>query len=229
MIGAAIGLAGGLVGAIGKMFGRGKANRQMDKLLREDPQYSANPLAAERLQLARTLLNSRMPGAASAERNILTGQAGQIGNINRNATDASQAIAAAAGVGADTNNAFEGLANQEAMDFQRRQGNLSNAQEGMIQEGDKVFNDQVRRFDNKVAVRGAQNQNRQANWGDVSNLGFGLMDFGMSGGFDKMFGGSGGGSMNSANVFGGPQAGSFSSFRIPSSTTQGLPTRNPFG
>jgi len=182
-----IGIGMGLVGAVGKMLGRGKANRKMSELLKSDPEYTANPLAAQRLGLAKTLLNARMPGAIQAERNILTNQANKIDNVNKVATDSAQAITAAAGIGGQTDNAFEDLALTEAQDYQRRYQNQDSAMEGVINEQDKVFNDQTRRFGNKVQVSGAQNQNRQDNWQDFSNMGFGLADFSMNGGFDNMF------------------------------------------
>jgi hypothetical protein len=185
----AIGLATGLIGGIGKMFGRKKANKQLEEMIRRNPQYKENPLAAQRLGLSQALLNARAPGAAMAERNIYANQASQFANVNRNATDASQALGLAGGIGGSTNQAFNELGMQEANDYQRRLGNLEGAQQGMIQEGDKVFNDQVRRFGDEVQMRGAQQQNKQAGWGDLSNLGFSLMDFGMAGGFGSMFGG----------------------------------------
>lgn len=184
----AAGLVGGLVGGIGKMFGRKKANRQLEELMRRNPQYKENPLAAQRLGLSQTLLNARMPGAAMAERNIYSNQATQFANVNRNATDAAQALGLTGGIGGQTNQAFNELGMQEANDYQRRFGNLEGAQQGMIEEGDKVFNDQVRRFNDEVQMRGAQQQNRQNTWGDIGNLGWGLADFGMSGGFASMFG-----------------------------------------
>lgn len=189
MFGAAIGLGIGLAGSIGKMFGRGKANKQMSRLMGQNPQYKINPLAQERLGLAQTLLNARMPGAMNAERNIFSNQAGQISNINRVATDSSQALALATGTQGATNDAIMGLGQAEAMDYQRRYGNLSGAQDGMINEQDKVFQDQVRRFQDNVQIQGGINQNKQAGWGDISNMGFGLMDFGLAGGFGNMFGG----------------------------------------
>jgi len=54
----AIGLGIGLVGSIGKMIGRGKANKEMKKLMGEDPSYTANPLASQRLALAQTMFNA---------------------------------------------------------------------------------------------------------------------------------------------------------------------------
>jgi len=193
------GLATGLIGGIGKMISRGKANKEMGRLMKEDPTYAANPLAAQRLGLAQTLLNARMPGASAAERNIYTNQANQLASVDRNATDASQALAIKSGVGAGTNNSFQDLGQMEASDYQRRFGNLVNAQEGVINEGNKVFQDQTRRFDNKVQFKGAQAANRAANWSDVSNIGFGLMDFGAAGGFSNLFGGNGGGQGSPTN------------------------------
>lgn len=196
---AGIGLASGLISGIGSIFGRGKANREMDKLLAQNPkfnvEYQENPLAKQRLGLAQQLLNARAPGALAAERNIYTNQANQFANVNRGATDASQALAMAAGVSGQTNQAFNNLAQGEAQDFQRRQNNLVGAQEGMINEGDKVYQNQVmkyqddvRRFQDMAQIRGAQNANRQNNWADIGNMSFGLANFGLSGGFGNMFG-----------------------------------------
>lgn len=190
--GGALGLAGG----IGSMFANRRANRELDKLLKQNPVYQANPIASQRLGLAQSLLNARMPGAASVERNIYGAQANQLANINQNATDASQALALASAVQGQTNNAFQNLGIQEAQQFQQRYNNLSNAQEGMINEGDKAYQDQIRRFQDLAAIRGAQAQNRQANWATISNMGGSLMNFGLSGGMGGLFpqqqGGSGG-------------------------------------
>ena len=41
----------GIVGGIGKMFARGKANRELRKLQAQDPVYQANPIAAQRMSL----------------------------------------------------------------------------------------------------------------------------------------------------------------------------------
>lgn len=175
------GLAIGAAGAIGKAIGRGKANKQMDALLAKNPAYTENPLARQRLGLAQTLLNARMPGAVAMERNLFTNQATQLNRLDRGATDASQALAAAAGIGAGTDNSLMQLGMAEAQDYQRRLNNLTTAQEGVIQEGDKVFADQTRRYNDEFAVRGAQQQNRQNTWGDISNFGFSLANFAAQG------------------------------------------------
>ncbi len=195
----AAGLGLGIIGGIGSIFGNRRANRELEKLIGQNPAYKSNPIAAQRMALAQQLLNARQPGAAAAERNIYGAQANSLANIQRNATDSSQALALAAGTQGQTNQAFGDLAQQEAQGYQQRYQNLAGAQQGMIQEGDKVYQDQVRRYQDLAAIRGAQNQNRQNSWQTVSNFGGGLMNFGlaseqglanlMSGG---MFGGSGG-------------------------------------
>lgn len=181
------GLGLGLIGGIGSLFGAASANRRLQKLLGQEPSYQENPLVKQRLGLAQSLLNARMPGATAAERNIYGNQAAQMANINRNATDASQALALGAGAQGQTNQAFQGLAAQEAQDYQRRYGNLVGAQQAQVQEGDKAYQDRVRQFEDLAAIRGAQTQNTQNAWNSLSNLGLAGMNFGLQGGFSGMF------------------------------------------
>ena len=182
-----IGLGIGVAGAIGKMIGRGKANRKMDELLKSDPKYSENPIAQQRFSLAKTLLNAKMPGASQVEKNLYTKTANQVNDINQGATDASQALALKTQAYGNLGNELTDLGITEARDYQRRYGNYENAGDTMINEQDKVYEDELRRYGNKFDVEGAKNENRQANWGDVSNLGFGLADFGLSSGFKNIF------------------------------------------
>lgn len=182
-----IGMAAGVVGTIGKMFSRAKNNRELEDLLKQDPSYSINPLAQQRLGLAQTLLNARMPGSQARENRIFSNQASNQYNVGRTATDASQALLMNATGQGQTNQAFGDLGMDEANYFQQNLNNLTGAQEGMIQEGNKVYEDQVRKYGNKMQIKGAQAENRNNTWSDVANLGFGLSDFGMSGGFDGMF------------------------------------------
>lgn len=179
------GLGLGLIGGIGSLFGNRKANRRLEDLLKQNPQYQANPLARQQMGLAQTLLNARMPGAVAAEHNIYQNQANMMGQVNRNATDASQALALAAAGQGQTNQAFGNLATQEAQDYHRRYGNLTQAQQGVINEDDKVYQDQVRRFQDMAQIRGAQNANTQNTWNSIGNLGFGVLNFGLAGGFKK--------------------------------------------
>ena len=70
----------------------------------------------------------------------------------------------------------------EAQDYQRRYGNLTDAIGRQINEEDKVFADRESNYANKVAMQGKINENRQAAWGDIANMGFGLANFGLAGG-----------------------------------------------
>jgi hypothetical protein len=203
---AAVGLGVGLVSGIAGLFHSGSANRKLEQLLKQDPAYSANPIAAQRMGLAQTLLNSRMPGAASLERNIYGSQANTNAGIERNATDSSQALALMSGGQGQTNKAFGDLATQEDQDYQRRYGNLVGAQQGEIQEGDKVYQDQIRRFQDMAQIRGQQNQNTSNAWSSLGNMGFGLANFGLSGGTKAL--GLGNGTQN--NQQGGGYYGSTS-------------------
>lgn len=178
-----LGVGLGIVGGIGKMFSRAKANKDMRSLIGKDPTYNINPIAQQRLALAQTMLNARMPGAIQVERNINSNQANQLSNIGRNASDASQLLSLGAQTQGQTNDAYANLGINEAQDYQRRYGNLLGAQEGMINEGDKVYNDQVRRFGDETQLRGSIAANRANTWGDISNMGFGIADFAASGGF----------------------------------------------
>ncbi len=192
------GLGLGLIGGIGKMIGRGKANKKLNTLQTQDPTYKANPLAGDRLSLANTLLNARMPGAARAERNIYASGGNARGQVQRNATDSSQALALGASIQGQEGNQFGQLADQEAQDYQRRYSNQVGAQQGMINEGDKVFQDEQRRWGDKMQIQGAINENKQNSWGDLANMGFGLASFGMAGGMDGMGGMFGGGNKGMA-------------------------------
>jgi len=208
-----IGAGIGVIGGIAKTIARSRANKDLRNLMQQNPVYQQNPIAAQRLALAQQLFNARMPGAAIAERNIYGGMGNTLGAAQRNATDASQLLAVGAGAQAAANQGFEDLAFTEAQDQQRRLQNLYQAQEGQIAEGDKAYNDQVRRFGDKVGMQGMINQNRQNSWQEISNLGFGLADFSLSGGFNNILGKgvksdfSGIGSFGSANNFGIDQFG----------------------
>ena len=185
---------GGL-GSIANSFG---ANSQLSALQGQDPTYQASQYAGQRLGLAQTLLNARMPGATAMERNIYGNQANQLSNVNRNATDSSQALALGAAAQGQTNQAFQGLATQEQQDYYNRLQNVTGAQQGMITEGDKVYQDKVRRFDDLAAITGAKIQNTGQAFNSLANFGMGaaglMAQYGY-GGAPKNGGGGGGGGM----------------------------------
>lgn len=180
------GLGIGAIGAIGGMISNMGSGRKLDALYKQEPTYQGSGYAQQRLGMAQTLLNARMPGATSMERNIYGNQANQLSNVNRNATDSSQALALGSAAQGQTNQAFQGLATQEQQDYYNRLQNMTGAQQGMIAEGDKVYQDKVRRYQDMAAITGAKMQNTQTAWNSLANFGIGatgvLSQMGMGGG-----------------------------------------------
>ena len=182
------GLGLGLAGSVGKGIQRSKANKELKNLMNTMPQYKENPLFAQRLGLAQTLLNARMPGAAAAERNIYQTQANQMANVQRGATSGSDVLLAGAGAAGQAGQAFNQLGQAEAADYQRRYGNLASAQDAQAQEQQRLFEDQLRRYQMQTQLQGAIQENRAATWGDISNFGMGAANMAASGGLDGLFG-----------------------------------------
>lgn len=187
----------GILQAGANMIMAGKANKQLGRVLAQDPQYQQNPLAQQQFATAQNAYNGRMPGAASQEREIYQNQANTANAINKNATDSSQALSLAMGAQGQTNNAFANLQQQEAQNKNSMLGNLNNAYAGLINEGDKVFNDKTRRFGNMAQIKAMQQQNKtNAVNGLFNGLNSEVGDFmGMGGlkGLSGFFGGGNGG------------------------------------
>lgn len=191
-----VGLGLGLVSGIGKGIQRSKSNKQMRELMGRMPQYKENPIFAQRMGLAQTLLNARMPGAAAAERNIYQTQANQMANVQRGATSGSDVLLAGAGAAGQAGQAFNQLGQAEAADYQRRYGNLASAQDAYAQEQQRVYEDQLRRYQMEAQLQGAIQENRAATWGDIGNFGLGVASLGASGGLKDLFGKGGKGGTN---------------------------------
>jgi len=166
-------------GTIGGIASRASANKQIREQLknRQKPQIS---------NLARTLLNARMPGAAQAERNIYQSGANTMGRTQQAATSAADVMQAAAGIQSQTNNAMAALGLQEAGDYQRRYGNLVNEEQ---------YNQAQRMqdFETAISAQAAIAQNRAKSWGDVTQFGMGTASaaLGGMGGAGKGGGGAG--------------------------------------
>lgn len=178
----------GVIGSIAQLLNVKKANRSLEKVLSLDPTYTENPLPAQRLALARTLFNARTPGAAATERNIYANSSNAYARAQGSATDSSQVLAAAGDIQGKTNQAFNQLGIDEAQDYQRRYNNVAGAEEGLINEQDKVFNDKVRKFGDYAQIKGAEQENKTnllnsaLNEADsLATMGFSLGDFGLSG------------------------------------------------
>lgn len=151
-------------------------NKMQSNINPQDPKYNTSPYAQQRLGLAQTLLNSRMPGASAMERNIYGNQANQLDNVNRNATSGSQALAMGAAAQGQSNQAFQNLGVQEQQDYYNRLQNVTGAQAGMTQEGDKVHADQLRDYQEKMQLKNtylaASMQNKNTSLNSWANTGY---------------------------------------------------------
>lgn len=155
-----LGLEG--AGMISSLIGGILGNHKMKKIqgqLEKQPTYQINPLAVQQQQLAQQMFNGRMPGASYAEQNILGNQANAMGQVDRNATDSGQALAIAAGLQGQTNKSLADLANQEAIDKANRFNQLAGSNAQLINEGDKAWQDQLRKQSQILNMQGARMQN----------------------------------------------------------------------
>lgn len=187
MIGGITQTAMGTVGGIFSAIAGIKADKKLSKLIEQDPSYTSSPYAAKTLGLAETLLNSRMAGAATRERNIYGAGANAMGNINRNVTDSSQALALGAGIQGQQGQQFNDLQMQEGQDYYNKLNNLNQANAGMTEEHRNLFDDSVRRWQDQVNTVMTQYKMRQKGGNDVGQWGSGLSS--MGGGMGGMGGG----------------------------------------
>lgn len=173
-----IGAGLGAINTIGRFFGGRKQKREAKKIKPIWEQYQTNPFANKQLGLANTLFNSRMAGAPQMEQNILSAQGNQLANINRNATDASQALALGAASQGTADEAFSKLGIMEAENKYNMLGNLNAAYGNLINEGDKEYQSKLMKYkmdvDRKDALMASGANNQYGAVSDMSSLAFGL-------------------------------------------------------
>lgn len=201
---AAIAIVGGALvvgGAVVKGVGNAKTKKRLDGALKDDPVYQESPYAKQRLGLAQTILNARSPGAAAAERNIYQSGANNFARITRGATDSNQVIAAAAAAQGQEGEQFQALRQQEGQDYYNRLNNLNQAQEGAAAEQKVVFDDSVRRWQDRVNVILGKNVLNGQVAQSMVNAGGSMMSMGVGA---KL--GGGGGSNGSAGGYGNSPA-----------------------
>lgn len=178
VVGSLIGIGGMIGGTINK---NKTANKQMDMANAINPEwkkYQTSQYAQNRLGMAQQMFNGRMAGAADMERNIAANGANALSNINRNASDSSQALAAAAGAQGQTNDAYNNLAIQENKNKYSLLDNLNSGYDAMIKEGDKDYDSMMQKYGmdmgQKNSLMGASWQNKAGMWNDIASGGFGL-------------------------------------------------------
>ncbi len=151
------------------VFGAVKGIQAMNQSRKIKPDYyalndprlqeMASPQAQQMLGLAQSQLNARNPFAAAVQRGILGSQAGAMAGMQRAVTDPSQALAMTAALQAQTDQSMFGQAQQEQAGYQQRLGNLTQAQQTMISERDKAFQERMNKFmmdtEQKAALQNA--------------------------------------------------------------------------
>lgn len=197
-----------IFGAINSLFQAGKQKRMASRIHPVNTTYEESPYVKKLYGEGRNLYQGRMAGASAAEQNILTNEANTNASVSRNATDSSQALAIAAGVGGQTNEALNELAVKEAQDKQQRFGVYSDVTGQMVAEGDKVYQDKLRKYyddlNYKRALEGASMQNKANFWGGLDNaILSGVSMFTPGGAFSGRGSGSGvAGARSSGNAVG---------------------------
>ena len=173
-----VGIAAGVGAATGifKIAKGAHQNSLANKVVVPEANYETSPYAVKMMDEANRIKDSRMAGAADAENNIFGTQANATGAIGRNATSGAQALAMLAATQGNTNQAFNGLRAQEGNDFWMKQNAFNNAGQLMIGEGDKKYQDALRKrqeaIQEKMALRGAGTQNIGGGMNDIMNNAF---------------------------------------------------------
>lgn len=183
---AAIGAGVGLAGAIGGAIQKGKVAKQQMKMANAiNPifnQYQTSEYAQKRLGMAQGMFNARMAGASDLERNIANTGANALANINRNASDSSQALAAAAGAQGQTNEALGNLQIAEKQNKYDLLRNLNEAYDTMTAEKSKEYQSMFDKYgmdvSQKNSLMGASWQNKAGMWNDIASGGMGFGELG---------------------------------------------------
>lgn len=177
MIPALIGMG---IGMAGKAIGRAIANKKLRELEKNMPKYQENPLAKQQYALAQNMFNAQMPGTQEYLSGIERNKASTIAAAERGGQNSLLAASAAT---SQANEAGQALAGQQAAYKQSAYGNLSAANQNLISEQDKVYNDKLRQYQTSAQLQGARQENMQNTFGDIANLGMGLANFEAAGGF----------------------------------------------
>lgn len=208
--------------AINSLITAGKQNKLASKIHPVNTEYTAAEPIRKLYSEGQNLYRGRMVGANAAEQNIMTNAANTNAQVQRNAGDASTALAVAAGVGGQTNDALADLATRESQDKQNRFGVYSNVSRLMADEGQKVYEDKLRRYyddlNYKRGLEGAAMQNKASFWSGLDDtVKAGISAFSPGGILGGVLGGGnkGGGGGVVVPQLGGVSRGSVGSFNLP--------------
>jgi hypothetical protein len=155
-------LIGAAASGLGSLFGifTGMHQNHLANQMHPDwKQYQTSPYAKQQLGMAQQLYNGMMPGYQQQQQNIANSQANYTNNIDRNATDSSQALALGGYAQGAANNAYNQLGVQQQQYHSQMLGNLNDAYKTMTEEGDKSYQSYLQKYMSDVST---QNQLRGA-------------------------------------------------------------------
>ena len=156
----------GLFSAINSLITAGKQKKMSKKINPVQTTYETSQPIQDLYSEGRNLYQGPMAGSGAAANNIQVNAANTNANVARNATSGSQALAVAAGVQGQADQSIQDLALKEARDKQQRFGIFSQVSQLMSQEGDKVYQDKLRKYyddlNYKRGLEGASMQNKAA-------------------------------------------------------------------
>lgn len=181
-----IGTAISAIGLAGDIFGRfGAAKRQKElanKINPVDPAYQESEYAKQQLARAQQAYGGRMAGASAMQNNIANAQGNMMANVARNSTNSADNLAMAAAGAGQANQAYANLATAEAQDKVQRDTALRQSEGLMVQEGDKVFRDKIRKYTEAVQAKNdlmrASIENKSNAWNSVARSGLLMMQAG---------------------------------------------------
>lgn len=161
-------------------------NKQANAIHPDYHAYETSPYAKSQLGLAQQMFNGRMPGAAQEEQNIAASQANYGNQVNRNATDSSQALALQSLSQGQSNNQYSNLQQKEGLYKSSMLGNLNAGYQALVGEGDKIYQSQLEKYysdlQQKMYYKNASQQNI---FGSLNDLGGSLFTAGAGMGSDK--------------------------------------------
>jgi hypothetical protein len=162
-----------IFGTIQRLALAGKQKKLANKINPVDVTYEASPYAKEMLAGRRQRMNSRMAGADAAGRSLQQNKANVVGTATRNATSGAQMLSVAAAAQGQADSGAARLQQMENSNDQANANALDRALGTNIAEGDKVFNDKMRKFMQerraKDALMQSSMQNKAAAWDGLDN------------------------------------------------------------
>ena len=130
-----------------------------------------SPYAKQMMGLAQTQLNARSPYAAGQQRSILSSQAGAQAAGQRAITDPSQLLAMSPVYQGVAGQQEFNRAAQEQQQYQQKLSQLTGAQQVMIGEGDKTYQDRLRKYQMDMDLKQAlASAGRQTTLSSMQNL-----------------------------------------------------------